>query len=79
MFKTSPGGFKSFQESQILLKREKHWEKKFKTMEDRFQTQEIWWKQKFKELETFCKRQLTPTTPPDHDVQATESEPDGRA
>ena len=41
VFKKTPGGLKSFQESQILREREKHWENKFKTMEDHFQTQEI--------------------------------------
>ena len=48
-------------------------------MKDRFQTQESWWKQKFKELEAFCKGQSTPTTPFKLDVQATEPEPDVQA
>ena len=38
VFKKPPRDFKSSQESHVLLEREKHWEKKFKTMEDRFQT-----------------------------------------
>ena len=48
VFKKPPGDFKSSQESQVLLEREKHSEKKFKAMEDQFQTQESWWSQKFK-------------------------------
>ena len=51
VFKKPPGGFRSSQESQVLLKQEKHWEKKFKTKEDRFQTHEGRWKQKFEKLE----------------------------
>ena len=42
VFKKLPGGFKSSLKSQVLLEREKHWENKLKTMEDHFQTQEIW-------------------------------------
>ena len=37
-------------------------------MEHRFQTQESWWKQKFQELEAFCKGQSTIATPPKPDV-----------
>ena len=42
VFKKPPGGFKSSQESQVLLEKEKHWENKFKTMEDHFHTYESW-------------------------------------
>ena len=63
MFEKPPGGFRSSQESQVLLKREKHWEKKFKTMEDCLQTQEGRWKQKFDQLEALFTSQLsTPAT-----------------
>ena len=48
-------------------------------MEDRFQTQKSWWKQKFKELEVFCKGQSTPYAPLEPDIQATGPEPDVRA
>ena len=45
-------------------------------MEDHFQTQESWWKQKFQELEAFCKGQSTLAAPPELDVQAIKPEPD---
>ena len=64
-------GVSNFLRSQVILEREKHWENKLKTMEDRFQTQESLSKQKFQELKAFCKGQSTPTTPSQLEVQAT--------
>ena len=51
----------------------------FKTIEDCFQTQESWWKQKFQELEALCKKKFTHATPLEPDVQATQPEPDVQA
>ena len=48
-------------------------------MEDHVHTHESWWKQKFKELEAFCKGQSTPVAPPEPDIQAIEPEPNGWA
>ena len=80
MFKKQLGDEKSFKECHELLEREKHWGKKFKAMEDHFQTQEGWWKQKFQQLEALFQGQSTPAAPPPPpDAYATQLEPDVHA
>ena len=82
VFKKPPGDFRSSQESQVLLEREKHWEKKFKTMEDRLQIQEGWWKQIFDQLEALFTSQLsTLAAPPqpEPDVHTKQHMPDVHA